>query len=432
MSTARKVLLIAATALVVAGVALAGTAFALAGGDFRNLSTDQRHWEQCAYEISADQVALLSRISVSDSEDVHIEGYEGDTIRIEYWEHEQRGVLVERQGNELIVDGSDGGRSATFGVLFSYPEDHTTRVLVPKDFDGDLEAYGVDGGDASVARFEKLGAVTVDTESGMALANSFKAENLRLESDNGLVQGNLVTVNGTLSASASNGDVSLGSILADEVQARSENGFASLADTTANVQLGVATLNGDMGLLRVDAPSIEASSENGSIELTLPGTESDYALDAAAENGTVHGPTFFKSNAGRNVTARTQNGDVTVDFEGGDLSEESIVYRGEALEEVLGIQREHGWVEPEGIEDAEATAAPSSTAPSSTAAAPSSPATPPSPGMPADPASSSAPTTPDASSEPAGTTASGQEPAAAPNGFDRSIGAFMAPFDWVV
>lgn len=133
--------------------------------------------------------------------------------------------------------------------------------------------------------------------------------------------------------------------LAGEVQARSENGFASLADTTANVQLGVATLNGDMSLLRVDAPSIEASSENGSIELTLPGAESDYALDAAAENGTVYGPAFFKSNADRNVTARTQNGSITVDVEGGDLDEESVVYRGEALEEVLGIQQEHGWVE---------------------------------------------------------------------------------------
>lgn len=33
MSTARKVLLIIATALVVAGITLAGTAFALAGGD---------------------------------------------------------------------------------------------------------------------------------------------------------------------------------------------------------------------------------------------------------------------------------------------------------------------------------------------------------------------------------------------------------------
>ena len=30
---------------------------------------------------------------------------------------------------------------------------------------------------------------------------------------------------------------------------------------------------------------------------------------------------------------------------GGDLDEESVVYRGEALEEVLGIQQEHGWVE---------------------------------------------------------------------------------------
>lgn len=125
MSTARKVLLIIATALVVAGITLAGTAFALAGGDLRNLSTDQRHWEQGAYEIPADQVAALSTISVSDSEDISIEGYEGDTIRIEYWENEQRGVLI-----ELTLPGAESDyaldAAAENGTVYGPPSSRAT------------------------------------------------------------------------------------------------------------------------------------------------------------------------------------------------------------------------------------------------------------------------------------------------------------------
>ena len=66
MTTARKVLLIIATALVAAGVVIAGSAFALAGGDIRSLSTDQREWEMHTYEIPADEAALISSIEVSD------------------------------------------------------------------------------------------------------------------------------------------------------------------------------------------------------------------------------------------------------------------------------------------------------------------------------------------------------------------------------
>lgn len=350
MTTAHKVLLIVATALVVAGVALAGTAFALAGGDFRNLSTDQRHWEQCFYEVPADQVAALSAIEASDSEEIRVEGYDGDTIRIEYWENERRGMFIDQQDGTLLVNGDAGANGASWGVfVFSFSsEDHATRVLVPKSFGGDISVYGTDEG-ASVAGFERLGDVTVSSRSGSATANSLRVGSLAIESDNGLVQGNLVTADGVVSARASNGDISLGSILADELWTRNDNGSTSLADATAATLMSVSSQNGSIDLLRVDAPSVEASSANGSVELALPGKESDYALDAAAENGTVYAPTFFTHDADRHVTVRTDNGSITVDFEGGDLDEESVVHHGEALDEVLGIQREHGWVQPEGL-----------------------------------------------------------------------------------
>lgn len=334
MSTARKVLLIVATALVVAGVALAGTAFTLAGGDFRNLSTDQRHWEQSAFEVPADQAAALSAIEVGDDEGVRIEGYEGDTIRIEYWENERRSVQIDQQGSTLAITG-ESDATPTIGVFVFSTEDHDTRVLVPKDFAGSITANG-SGSDVSVARFACLGKVEIASESGAATANCIRAESLRIESDNGLVQANLVTVDGSLSAKATNGDAVLGSILADKIWVVNDNGFSSLADASAGELVSVSSQNGGIDLLRVDAPSIEAASANGDVSLTLPGTESDYALDASAENGAVYGPTFFKHDADRAVTVRTENSDVSIDFEGGDLDGESVVYRGEALDEVLG------------------------------------------------------------------------------------------------
>ena len=141
MTTARKVLLIVATVLVVTGAIIAGSAFALAGGDMQNLSNDDRAWAKQTQEIPAEDVAAITSIEAhDDTEEVRIEGYDGDSIRIEYWEHQRRGVSISQDGGTLSVDSSTAA-GPFIGILASQPEDHSTCVYVPHGFEGSIFAF---------------------------------------------------------------------------------------------------------------------------------------------------------------------------------------------------------------------------------------------------------------------------------------------------
>ena len=441
MSTARKVLLIAATALVVAGIALAGTAFALAGGDLRNLSNDNRLWEHHIVEISAEDTAALTALMVSDTQDIRIEGYGGDTIRVEYWDHQQRGVDIAPDGTTLNVNASETQRLQLFGVLLSYPEDHATYVQVPQDFDGSIGVYGTDG-DASVARFEHLDEVNICSQNGRAVANAFGARMVQVESENSLVQADIVTADEDVSATSVNGDVVLDSICADNVRAYSENGSVSASSITATTLVSAQASNGSVDLFRTDAPLTETASNNGDIALTLPGSDSDYRVDASAVNGVVENPALTPREGDRQVTARTVNGNIKVSYEGSDLKAGGRLYRGEALTWLLaqlsndagqvagsGEQLEGSAAPTEPAENADTVAASPSSAAPSAAASPANAAAPASPASPSAPAAPAEPNTPAESSSAA---AQEQEPAAAPTIFIRGFDAFMKFFNWVV
>lgn len=405
MTTARKVLLIIATALVAAGIVLAGTAFALAGFDFRNLSNDNRDWVRQTWELPAEKTAALSAIEVSDGQGIRVEGYDGDTVRIEYWEHQNRGVAILQDGSMLSVNGDVEG-NAPIGILVANLEDHTTLVQVPRDFAGSIGAYGTDG-DASIANFEHLDEANAVSQNGAATANAVEARSVRVESDNGLVQANSVTADERLAAVAGNGDVTLDSVLADEVRASSENGSVSVASTTATALLNVQAKNGSANLFRIDAPLIEASSDNGDVELSLPGKEDDYRIDANAANGVVDNPALSQRAGAREVVARSVNGNIAISYDGANLEESSLVYRGEALTWALSTQDDSASGEDE--------------AAAAEGIAEAAPAAPTAPAAPADPAAPAAP---------ASATATGQEASLPINEFWRGCAnAGLAVFD---
>ncbi len=338
MTTARKVLLIIATALVAAGVVIAGSAFALAGGDIRSLSTDQREWEMHTYEIPADEAALISSIEVSDdTEDVRIEGYDGDAIRIEYWDHQQRGVSITQEDGALLIGADTVDEIGLIGFFVSYPDDHALRISVPHDFAGSIFA-SADEGNASAVGFGNLGPTVIESRNGMAIANSLRAKTLRMESENGSLQCDIVTVDGTLQADAGNGDISLDSTLADIVAVSSGNGNVSAAGVTARTSIQVGTQNGSADLYYTDAPETIATSENGDVTLSLPGDQKDYRVQSSATNGFVEGLTGSASDdtATRTVTARTTNGNVEITYDLLDLDEPGRLYDGSALEQLIG------------------------------------------------------------------------------------------------
>lgn len=341
MTTARKVLLIVATALVVTGAIIAGSAFALAGGDMRNLSTDQREWKMHTYEIPADEAALISAIEASDdTEDVRIEGYDGDVIRIEYWDHQNRGVSITQEGGTLLVGANTADPTVHIGFFVGYDEEHALRISVPRDFAGSIFA-SADDARASVVGFENLGATVIESRNGIAVANTLHVESLRMESENGSLQCDIVTVDGTLQADAGNGTVSLDSVLADTVSASSGNGDISAAMVTARSTIQIGAKNGSADLYYTDAPETIATSENGDVMLALPGSQADYHVDASATNGFIEGLIGSASDASgvRAVTARTVNGNVDISYDLLDLDEPGRLYDGSALDRILDDRR---------------------------------------------------------------------------------------------
>lgn len=329
MKTSHKVLLVIATALVVAGAALMLCAFSLAGGDIKNLSTDQHDWMHRTYEVSAEDTAALSAVSCSDgTENVIIDGYEGDTVRVEYWEHEARGVNIQEKDGTLLISGSTHGDSLEIGVFAGTYEDRSTRVLVPQEFAGDLYASSSTG-DACVTGVSGAKGVSVYSENGFAIAGRLQAQTLRAESRNALVQCSTVDVSGDLIASSENGTIEIGGVLAGNMSVESENGTVSIGATSAQGTLFAASRNADVSVYNIDAPRIEVSTGNGTADISLPGGIDDYAIDASSENGYVSAPTSSNRDAARQVAARTQSGELFIEYAGGDLDAPGTVYRGE-------------------------------------------------------------------------------------------------------
>lgn len=318
MKSSRKAILITATVLVVAGTAIMLCAFALAGGDMKELSTDRRDWTRHTYELSSDEWPSLASIGCTDdSENVYFKGYEGDVLRVEYWENQNRGVSVQQDGDELSLIATTSGEPFVIGVSIESSEDHSTRVLVPRGFEGELHAECIQG-DASVANIENAAKVSIRSESGFALATDLNARELTAKSNNGFVQCNSVNVKGDLNASSENGAVSLDSVNAVNLSVSSKNGAVSAGTATAQKNLFATSENGDITLHAIDAPEIETNTDNGATHITLPGSMVDYRIDAFSENGYVNIPAFAGHDGTRKVTARSRNGDLIIEYEGGN------------------------------------------------------------------------------------------------------------------
>lgn len=335
MTPSRKALFFCAGALIAAGAAISAVTFALAGGDVANLSNERRDWRQETHEqLSAAEFARVTSIEVSDSEAVRVEGYDGDTVIVECWINRDRSVTVSLRGDrdQLVVEGSAPVPDTQFGVFFG-GQDHDTVVRVPKTFSGDVSATSSEGG-AAVAGFEGLGDVTVSSANGTASLSAVGAASATVVGDNSYVQVDVADVEGTLAASSTNGMVHLNEIVAEDVRVASTNGDVAVNNCTARGGISVTTDNGSAVLWRTDAPVSEAKSSNGVVEVHLPGTESDYFIDASSQIGECRAPDGNR-NAERDVVARSQNGSVLVKLENSDLSHEETLYRGEKLAPAL-------------------------------------------------------------------------------------------------
>lgn len=330
MKTAHKVLLIVATGLVAVGALLAGVSFALAGGDINNLSNEDRSWHKEHYTFNADEVSALSGIDAADIQGVRVEGYDGDQINIEYWENNDRNMSIENEDGVLTLRQNAGSQSQHLQLFAINATDHATVISVPEDFAGNLSIEGYNA-DVSVSRLSNLANLKLHSDCGHVVANTVCATEAQLVTENGYLQADILTIKGTLKFSAEAGNMVLDSIFADSLVAESGNGNTSIGRATAQT-ITTSSQSGNINLFGCDAKDMDVKSENGEVEVSLPGSESDYAVDLFARVGVIN-TGFIPESGDRKVSVQTEAGNITVNYDAHNLNEQGVVYKGEALEE---------------------------------------------------------------------------------------------------
>ncbi|WP_228977454.1 DUF4097 family beta strand repeat-containing protein [Streptomyces sp. DH12] len=186
-------------------------------------------------------------------------------------------VEVARQVDGWVVAGN--GPDASWSL-----EDGTLTLRVR------CEALVENCGARHEVRVPRGVAVTLRGDNGTVTADGFTAA-LTLRTDNGDLA--VRDARGPLDLSSDNGTLRVEGAASKTVTARSENGDVHLA-------------------LRAAPERVEARSENGGVVVELPAGSGPYAVDAGSGNGDVRADLPRDPASARSVTARSENGDVTV------------------------------------------------------------------------------------------------------------------------
>ncbi|GLF93889.1 DUF4097 domain-containing protein [Streptomyces yaizuensis] len=166
-----------------------------------------------------------------------------------------------------LADGRLTLRMKCTGVVSDCEGRHTVRV-----------PHGVD--------------VTVKNDNGEVTASGFRTP-LRISSDNGKVTVRDTT--GPLDLRSDNGQVVTERVRAATVKVRTDNG---------SVRIGVRE-----GAV---PERVDVATDNGAIRVDLPRAGAPYAVDAHSENGKTDVDVARDGSSPRVVTARSDNGKVTV------------------------------------------------------------------------------------------------------------------------
>lgn len=356
MSTARKVVLVIATALVLGGSAISLGAFAAADFRLENLSNVPRDWTAATDVLEPESEAPHTAIVVEGGGgDVRFEASSADAIEISYWNGSRRTTEITDEGGVLHVVCTSNPRVGVMIMDVDFT-DRSTVVRVPASFTGSID-IATDSGNAQVDGLSSLDALSMATGGGNAHVGRTAAQTIELRADDGVVDANDVTAN-SLSASAGNGGVQLASIEATgTVAAQSENGDIAANDvkaasfsataTSGSIDLsGIAAdavetfgLNGNQRIDDVAAATFNARASDGSIDaaiaansatvqadngnvvLAFAGSADEYAIDASSANGHVNAPEGAVGAAKR-IVVRATDGNIDIAFDKGDASVE--------------------------------------------------------------------------------------------------------------
>ncbi len=159
----------------------------------------------------------------------------------------------------------------------------------------------------------------VNLDIGSLDLGSLKVKDLTAELD----MGDCTADN--LTADTAEFDLDLGNFTAASLTARHAEIELDMGNfTLTNASVSDLTVNNDMGDIKIglltDAQKIDLDTDMGTIELTVSGSLSDYAVDAANDFGTlrIDGQKYsekFQSRGSREITLTNGMGSTTLTFQ---------------------------------------------------------------------------------------------------------------------
>lgn len=121
---------------------------------------------------------------------------------------------------------------------------------------------------------------------------------------------------GAIDATSNNGDIHA-LHAAGPLRLHSDNGSIDATDVRSQT-FDASTDNGSVNAAFAVAPiSAGAASDNGSVTIVVPQGDAAYNVNAHSDNGSVSTPIRTDPTSTRTITARSDNGDVTVRYPGG-------------------------------------------------------------------------------------------------------------------
>lgn len=213
---------------------------------------------------------------------VRVVGDGGDRIRVDFrWREGLKPPRVRARlvGDRLVVDT----RCAELLNAFCRV-DATVHVPRGTAIDG--------GGDTRIEVVDVGGPVALTVEDGAVRVTGAEGP-VRVEGDNGSIR--VADSTGPLVLRTDNGSIRTEGVRAETVEAESANG---------RIELDLA-----------DPPTtVSARTDNGSITVLVPDDGEPYATSLASDNGGTDDPILTAPTADRRITARSDNGSVSVRY----------------------------------------------------------------------------------------------------------------------
>lgn len=350
MTTARKVVLIIATALVIGGCAISFGAFAAADFRLENLSNVPRDWTEATETLDPESIAPHKAIIVdSSSGNVRFEASSSDAIEITYWKSDLRNTEITDKDGELHITCTSKPRIGVMIMDFDFT-DRSTVVKVPASYAGSVTVRSNEG-NTTIDDMPSLSTVSVTNNNGHAHIGRSTAESVEMRTENGVVDINDVTVNsmeafsrngsvqmtsieatGAVTAQGGNGNVSVNDLRAATMSVFVESGSIELRDIEADTvetrsQTGNQQLN-DVSTGRLTAQSMQGSIDGnaliarggasvqvdtGEVSLSFTGSADDYAIDASSAAGNVRAPQGSPS-ATKRIVVRSTYGNIDLNW----------------------------------------------------------------------------------------------------------------------